>query len=129
VTDAELISLELMSDNGTREYEFNQVRSKRFHKIVSAKQFGQVTQYTGRLTEFGETKSPYFPYSGRFYSDASKQEHKLLVSKESDADILRPFNTKKSMELRFLGAPITAWGVFDEGTSKNQFMNVAELNG
>lgn len=114
ITDTDIISIELKDKNGTKDYEFNQSTSKRFHKIVSAKQLGPTVQYSGRLTEFGETKSKYFPYSGRFYSKASKHEHKLLIADEADADRLRSFNTAKKKELNFFGAPVSAWGAFDE---------------
>jgi hypothetical protein len=114
ITDTDIISIELKDKNGTREYEFNRETSFRFHKIISAKQLGPTVRYSGRLTEFGETKSKKFPYSGRFYSNASKHEHKLLISDEADSDKLREFNTARHKKLNFFGAPVSAWGAFDE---------------
>lgn len=114
ITETDLISIELIDDKGTLEYEFNQLTSKRCHKIVSAKQLGPTVNYSGRLTEFGETKSRDFPYSGRFFSKASGHEHKLLINNEDDADRLRSYNTAKNKELNFFGSPVSAWGAFDE---------------
>jgi len=114
IADEDIISVELKDKNGSLEYEFNKLISKRFHKIVSAKQLGPTVHYSGRLTEFGETKSRHFPYSGRFYSNASKHEHKLLIADEMDAEKLRSFNTAKNKQLNFFGAPVSAWGAFDE---------------
>lgn len=114
IIDTDIICVELKDKKGTKEFEFNKLTSKRFHKIVSTKQLGPTVQYAGRLTEFGETKSKHFPYSGRFYSKASKHEHKLLIADETDADKLRAYNTAKNKELNFIGAPVSAWGAFDE---------------
>lgn len=114
IFDTDIICVELKDRKGTKEFEFNKLASKRFHKIVSTKQLGPTVQYDGRLTEFGETKSKIFPYSGRFYSKASKHEHMLLIADEADADRLRSFNTAKNKELNFIGAPVSAWGAFDE---------------
>ncbi len=126
ITDAELISIELTDSEGTKEYEFNKETSERFHKIVSEKQIGPIVLYEGRLVEFGETKSAHFPYSGRFWSMASKQEHRLFIANESDSDILRPYNTSRKLKLKFLGAPIMAWGTFDETKGDIVFLKLVE---
>ena len=126
IAEEDIISIELMDKNGALEYEFNKLISKRFHKIVSAKQLGPTVHYSGRLTELGETKSKYFPYSGRFYSNASKHEHKLLIANESDADKLRSFNTAKNKELNFFGAPVSAWGAFDEQKGDIVFLTMIQ---
>lgn len=125
-TDKDLISIELRDANGTKEFEFDKYTSQRFHKIVSQKQLGPIVQYTGRLVEFGETKSRAFPYSGRFFSEASKQEHKLLITKEGDSERLRRYNTSKKLKLNFLGAPIMAWGAFDERKGDLVFLKLLE---
>ena len=114
IADEDTISVELKDKSGALEYEFNKLISNRFHKIVSAKQLGPTVYYSGRLTEFGETKSKHFPYSGRFFSKASKNEHKLLIADEADAERLRSYNTARNKELNFFGAPVSAWGAFDE---------------
>lgn len=126
MTSDDLISIELKDSSGTREFEFNPESSRRFHHIVSRKQLGPVVLYVGRLVEFGETKSRTFPYSGRFLSNASKQEHKLLVMKGENAEDLRSYNTAKEMELRFLGAPMTAWGTFDEQRGDIVFLKLLD---
>lgn len=126
MTDKESISLELKDSKGTKEFEFDRYSSKRFHQIVSATQLGPTVLYSGRLVEFGETKSKDFPYSGRFFSKASKQEHKILISKESDADSLRRYNTAKKLELNFIGAPIMAWGTFDENRGDIVFLKLID---
>ena len=113
ITDKELISIELSDEMGSREYEFNRHSSRKFHKIVSAKQLGPTIEFSGRLTVFGEANSKYFPYFGKFFSKASNQEHKLLIHEEADIDTLRGYNTSHN-DLNFLGAPVTAWGAFDE---------------
>jgi len=126
MTDKESISLELKDSQGTKEFEFDRHSSKRFHQIVSATQLGPTVLYSGRLVEFGETKSKDFPYSGRFFSKASKQEHKILISRESDADSLRRYNTAKKLELNFIGAPKMAWGTFDENRGDIVFLKLLD---
>ncbi len=114
ITDKDLIAIELRDELGSKEYSFDKRASQRFHKIVSAKQLGPTIEYSGRLKVFGESNSRYFPYFGKFYSKASEQEHKLLIHKAAQIDELRSYNTAKKRELNFYGAPITAWGAFDE---------------
>lgn len=126
VTDAEIISIELKDKKGVKEYEFNRTTSKRFNKIVSSRQFGPIVHYSGRLTEFGETRYGDFPYSGRFYSNDSKHEHKLLVPKDLDVNKLRMFNTNKKMQLNFIGSPISVWGAFDEQKGDIVFLKLAD---
>lgn len=125
MTDEDRISIELVGDGDPSDYEFDKYSSKRFHQIVSAQQLGPLVQYEGRLTTFGETKRSDFPYAGKFYSKASKQEHKLLVTRDEHADILRPFNAKKGKELRFIGSPVTAWGAFDDKKGDLVFIMLA----
>lgn len=108
------ISLELFDRMGVVEYDFDKSSSLRFHKIISAKQFGPLVEYEGRLTAFGESKRSDFPYVGKFYSFASKQEHKILVGLDEHADALRPYNAKKGKKLSFIGSPVEAWGAFDD---------------
>lgn len=125
ITDKDLISIELRDELGSKEYSFDKETSKRFHKIVSAKQLGPTIEYSGRLTVFGESKSKYFPYFGKFYSKASEQEHKLLIHKAAQLDALRQYNASK-LELNFYGAPVTAWGAYDERRGDIVFLT---LNG
>lgn len=126
ISDSERISVELVEDGVSKDYEFDKYSSKRFHQIVSAKQLGPLVRYEGRLTAFGETKRNDFPYTGKFYSSASKQEHKLLIARDEAADVLRPYNAKKGKELHFVGSPITAWGAFDDKKGDVVFLMIAK---
>lgn len=126
ISDEERISIELVEAGESRDYEFDKYSSKRFHQIVSANQLGPLVEYEGRLTAFGETKRSDFPYAGKFYSKASKQEHKLLVTRDEHADLLRPFNAKKGKELRLIGSPVMAWGAFDDKKGDVVFLMLAK---
>jgi hypothetical protein len=125
ITDEDFLSLELRDEFGSKEYEFDKRTSTRFHRVVSSKQLGPTVAYSGRLIVFGENKSKDFPYFGKFYSFASKQEHKLLVTNDDDAGKLRSYNVS-GVDLHFRGAPVTAWGAFDERRGDIVFLT---LNG
>lgn len=125
ITEDDFLSLELVDELGSKEYEFNQRTSRRFHRVVSAKQLGPTVAYSGRLIVFGENKSNDFPYFGKFFSFASKQEHKLLVANAEDAEKLSPYNVSAS-DLHFRGSPVTAWGAFDERRGDIVFLTLDE---
>lgn len=124
IIDTDLISIELTNASGTKEFEFNKEVSTKFHKIVSMKQLGPLISYSGRLTGLLETKSKQFPYTGVFYSSASKCEHKLLISNEEGASQLRMYNTNKKLPLTILACPISAWGAFDERKGDIVFLKI-----
>lgn len=124
--ESDEISIELSDKNSVKEFDFTKNTSKRFHKIVSQQKLGPVIKLEGRLTGLNEGKSKSYPYKGTFLSDASENEHKLVISTDQGADELRMFTARKKVKVTIFACPITAWGAFDVFKGDLIFIKVAE---
>ncbi len=111
-SDDDSITLRLADNQRSREYRFDKEISKRFSKITREKRLGPETIYEGVLQGLEESAIGPFPYSGKFFSFASKSEHKLSVFIEEDAHQLNEFNLTKTA-FSFIGAPLAVYGAFD----------------
>lgn len=113
MTDNETITFSMGSAKQRRDYRFDRRIAKRFHQVVSAKQFGPETLYTGTLNGLNEVRVGKFPYKGQFKSEVTNQEMALWIPTEESAQELNKFNISDTV-FSFWASPITTYGVFDE---------------
>lgn len=117
------ISLNNNVSGQSRQFLFDQQKSKNFAKIITQKQLASPAIYTGKLIGLEETKNKNFPYAGTFRSEANGQEMKLLIGTTMDVDLLKPHNLSKK-SITIWASPLTTYHAFDEHRGDIVFVSI-----
>lgn len=108
----------------TREFLFDQEKSKNFSKIITNQNLAKPVIYTGKLNGLEKNgNSKMFPYAGTFNSAANEQDLRLLINSDLDMNLLKKHNLSHQT-IAIWASPITTYRAFDHHRGDIAFVSL-----
>jgi hypothetical protein len=111
--------LEIITEGSrTENYQFNRLKSKKFHSVISKRQVGEPVVYVARVRQLDRQL-----LNGKIINQENDKMMTIRFADESDFVKAHPYLGNND-EMVFIGAPIIEYGAFDPNSGDIYFIDL-----
>ena len=121
--EGSIVEVRLRGTRAHPSYEFDAMRAKRFHDIVSRRELGEPVLIRGKIRLLDQGNR-YSPKKAKILNIDSNREITLHLASEDDFVRLHPYHTAEQVFL--FASPVIEFGAYDPNGGDMYFVDIAE---